>query len=64
MLIPLIQSVLSFCFFFKSTEAEADLDMIKGMIEDTLFSTQAAMVLNLKTSETSRLVRNTFLAQS
>ncbi|XP_045895444.1 phospholipid transfer protein C2CD2L [Micropterus dolomieu] len=33
----------------QGTEGEADLDMIKGLIEDTLFSTQPAMVLNLKT---------------
>ncbi|XP_037835108.1 phospholipid transfer protein C2CD2L isoform X2 [Kryptolebias marmoratus] len=39
----------------QSTEAEADLDMIKGMIEDALFSTQPAMVLNLKTSAPNRL---------
>ncbi|XP_069002697.1 phospholipid transfer protein C2CD2L isoform X1 [Embiotoca jacksoni] len=30
-------------------ECEVDLNMIKGLIEDTLFSTQPAMVLNLKT---------------
>uniref|UniRef100_A0A1A8FK66 C2cd2-like n=1 Tax=Nothobranchius korthausae TaxID=1143690 RepID=A0A1A8FK66_9TELE len=34
----------------QGAEAEADLETIKGMIEDTLFSTQPAMVLNLKTS--------------
>ncbi|CAJ1064095.1 phospholipid transfer protein C2CD2L isoform X2 [Xyrichtys novacula] len=33
----------------QSTEGDADLDTIKGLIEDTLFSTQPAMVLNLKT---------------
>ncbi|XP_035523162.1 phospholipid transfer protein C2CD2L [Morone saxatilis] len=33
----------------QGTEGEVDLDMIKGLIEDTLFSTQPAMVLNLKT---------------
>ncbi|XP_004563988.2 phospholipid transfer protein C2CD2L isoform X2 [Maylandia zebra] len=32
------------------TEGEADIDTIKGLIEDTLFSTQPAMVLNLRTS--------------
>nr|XP_019941363.1 PREDICTED: C2 domain-containing protein 2-like [Paralichthys olivaceus]XP_019941364.1 PREDICTED: C2 domain-containing protein 2-like [Paralichthys olivaceus] len=32
----------------QGTEGEADLSMIKGLIEDTLFSTQPAMVLNLK----------------
>ncbi|XP_030010083.1 phospholipid transfer protein C2CD2L isoform X2 [Sphaeramia orbicularis] len=37
----------------QSTEGEADLDMIKGLIEDTLFSTQPAMVLNLKTCVSS-----------
>lgn len=31
--------------------------MIKGLIEDTLFSTQPAMVLNLKASASSPLVR-------
>lgn len=40
----------------KFTDAEADLDMIKGMIEDTLLSTEPAMVLNLKTSVPNRLV--------
>nr|XP_046266726.1 phospholipid transfer protein C2CD2L isoform X2 [Scatophagus argus] len=39
----------------QGTESEADLDMIKGLIEDTLFSTQPAMVLNLKTSASSPL---------
>ncbi|XP_074527953.1 phospholipid transfer protein C2CD2L isoform X2 [Halichoeres trimaculatus] len=33
----------------QSPEGDADLDTIKGLIEDTLFSTQPAMVLNLKT---------------
>ncbi|KAM8897826.1 phospholipid transfer protein C2CD2L isoform 2-T3 [Spinachia spinachia] len=33
----------------QGTEEAADVDMIKGLIEDTLFSTQPAMVLNLKT---------------
>ncbi|XP_068457545.1 phospholipid transfer protein C2CD2L isoform X2 [Clinocottus analis] len=37
------------------TEGAADLDMIKGLIEDTLFSTQPAMVLNLKTCAPSPL---------
>ncbi|XP_070839849.1 phospholipid transfer protein C2CD2L [Chaetodon trifascialis] len=37
----------------QGTEGEADLDMIKGLIEDTLFSTQPAMVLNLKTCASS-----------
>ncbi|XP_007563265.1 phospholipid transfer protein C2CD2L isoform X1 [Poecilia formosa] len=32
------------------SEATADLDMIKGMVEDTLFSAHPAMVLNLKAS--------------
>ncbi|XP_047462506.1 phospholipid transfer protein C2CD2L isoform X2 [Mugil cephalus] len=34
---------------------EADLDVIKGLIEDTLFSTQPAMVLNLKSCGSSPL---------
>uniref|UniRef100_I3JD36 C2cd2 like n=1 Tax=Oreochromis niloticus TaxID=8128 RepID=I3JD36_ORENI len=34
----------------RGTEGEADIDTIKGLIEDTLFSTQPAMVLNLRTS--------------
>ncbi|XP_070699186.1 phospholipid transfer protein C2CD2L [Pempheris klunzingeri] len=38
-----------------SSEGEADLDTIKGLIEDTLFSTQPAMVLNLKTCASSPL---------
>ncbi|KAF6728839.1 C2 domain-containing protein 2-like [Oryzias melastigma] len=38
-----------------ASEGEADLDMIKGLIEDTLFTTQPAMVLNLKTSASSLL---------
>ncbi|XP_028277156.1 phospholipid transfer protein C2CD2L [Parambassis ranga] len=37
------------------TEGEADLDMVKSLIEDTLFSTQPAMVLNLKTCASSHL---------
>ncbi|MED6265198.1 hypothetical protein CHARACLAT_022970, partial [Characodon lateralis] len=32
----------------QGSEAGADLDMIKGMVEDTLFGAQPAMVLNLK----------------
>lgn len=39
----------------QGTEGEADLDMIKGLIEDTLFSTQPAMVLNLKTCASTPL---------
>ncbi|XP_037603826.1 phospholipid transfer protein C2CD2L isoform X2 [Sebastes umbrosus] len=39
----------------QGTEGGADLDMIKGLIEDTLFSTQPAMVLNLKTCASSPL---------
>ncbi|XP_068572323.1 phospholipid transfer protein C2CD2L isoform X4 [Cebidichthys violaceus] len=39
----------------QATEVGADLDMIKGLIEDTLFSTQPAMVLNLKTCASSPL---------
>ncbi|KAM4546351.1 phospholipid transfer protein C2CD2L isoform 1-T1 [Fundulus diaphanus] len=34
----------------QGSEAGADLDMIKGMVEDTLFSAQPAMILNLKPS--------------
>ncbi|XP_055370507.1 phospholipid transfer protein C2CD2L isoform X2 [Betta splendens] len=37
----------------QGAEGEADLCTIKGLIEDTLFSTQPAMVLNLKTSAPS-----------
>ncbi|XP_020501835.2 phospholipid transfer protein C2CD2L isoform X1 [Labrus bergylta] len=37
----------------QSAEGNADLDTIKGLIEDTLFSTQPAMVLNLKTCVSS-----------
>uniref|UniRef100_A0A3B5AU79 C2CD2 like n=1 Tax=Stegastes partitus TaxID=144197 RepID=A0A3B5AU79_9TELE len=33
----------------QGAEGAVDLDMIKGLIEDTLFSTHPAMVLNLKT---------------
>uniref|UniRef100_A0A3Q1IR48 Synaptotagmin-like mitochondrial and lipid-binding domain-containing protein n=1 Tax=Anabas testudineus TaxID=64144 RepID=A0A3Q1IR48_ANATE len=36
---------------------EADLDTIKGLIEDTLLSTQPAMVLNLKSCASSPMVR-------
>ncbi|XP_072231093.1 phospholipid transfer protein C2CD2L isoform X2 [Leuresthes tenuis] len=39
----------------RGADGEADLDMIKGMVEDTLFSTQPAMVLNLKTCASSPL---------
>ncbi|XP_054482100.1 phospholipid transfer protein C2CD2L [Anoplopoma fimbria] len=39
----------------QGTERGADLDTIKGLIEDTLFSTQPAMVLNLKTCASSPL---------
>ncbi|KAI4813764.1 hypothetical protein KUCAC02_002994 [Chaenocephalus aceratus] len=37
----------------QDTEGQADLDTIKGLIEDTLFSAQPAMVLNLKTCVSS-----------
>ncbi|XP_070773902.1 phospholipid transfer protein C2CD2L [Enoplosus armatus] len=40
----------------QGSEGEADLDMIKGLIEDTVLSTQPAMVLNLKTCVSSPLV--------
>lgn len=39
-------------------EGPTDLDMIKGLIEDALFSCQPAMILNLKTYASSPLVRN------
>ncbi|XP_031712980.1 phospholipid transfer protein C2CD2L isoform X2 [Anarrhichthys ocellatus] len=39
----------------QGTEGGADLDTIKGLVEDTLFSTQPAMVLNLKTCASSPL---------
>lgn len=45
-------------FFPQSHEGAADLDVIKGLIEDTLFSTQPAMVLSLRTSASSSLVRD------
>ncbi|KAM9729517.1 phospholipid transfer protein C2CD2L isoform 1-T1 [Menidia menidia] len=37
----------------QGSDGGADLDTIRGMIEDTLFSTQPAMVLNLKTCASS-----------
>ncbi|XP_037323217.2 phospholipid transfer protein C2CD2L isoform X1 [Pungitius pungitius] len=37
----------------QGSKVGADVDMIKGLIEDTLFSTQPAMVLNLKTCASS-----------
>ncbi|KAM4619826.1 phospholipid transfer protein C2CD2L [Polymixia lowei] len=37
-------------------DSEADLNMIKELVEDTLFSTQPAMVLNLKTCISSPAV--------
>ncbi|KAM6912065.1 phospholipid transfer protein C2CD2L [Lycodopsis pacificus] len=40
----------------QGTEGGADLDTIKGLVEDTLFSTQPAMVLNLKTCAPSPLL--------
>uniref|UniRef100_UPI003AAF4B19 phospholipid transfer protein C2CD2L n=1 Tax=Centroberyx gerrardi TaxID=166262 RepID=UPI003AAF4B19 len=43
-------------------EGEADLGMIKGLIEDTLFSTQPAMVLNLKTCVSSPAVPMEYLS--
>ncbi|KAM4545272.1 phospholipid transfer protein C2CD2L isoform 2-T2 [Odontesthes bonariensis] len=39
----------------RGADGEADPDTIKGMVEDTLFSTQPAMVLNLKTCVSSPL---------
>ncbi|KAM9332140.1 phospholipid transfer protein C2CD2L isoform 2-T2 [Pholidichthys leucotaenia] len=39
----------------RGSEAEADIEVIKGLIEDTLFSTQPAMVLNLKMCGSSPL---------
>ncbi|XP_032390366.1 phospholipid transfer protein C2CD2L isoform X2 [Etheostoma spectabile] len=39
----------------QGSECGVDLDMIKGLIEDTLFSTQPAMVLNLKSCAPSPL---------
>ncbi|XP_028451022.1 phospholipid transfer protein C2CD2L isoform X2 [Perca flavescens] len=46
----------------QGTEGGADLDMIKGLIEDTLFSTQPAMVLNLKTCAPSPLAPMDYLS--
>ncbi|KAM3869539.1 phospholipid transfer protein C2CD2L [Diretmus argenteus] len=40
----------------RGSDGGADLDMIKELIEDTLFSTQPAMVLNLKTCMSSPAV--------
>lgn len=37
----------------QGADSEVDLDMIKGLIEDTLFSTHPAMVLKLKTCASS-----------
>lgn len=37
----------------ENKDAEADLDMIGELVEDTLFSTQPAMILNLKTCASS-----------
>lgn len=37
----------------KGAEGVADLDVIKGLVEDTLFSTQPAMVLSLRPSASS-----------
>lgn len=44
----------------QGSEAAADLGMIKGMVEDTLFSAQPAMVLTLKASMSASLVRKPF----
>ncbi|XP_078028534.1 phospholipid transfer protein C2CD2L isoform X4 [Epinephelus lanceolatus] len=46
----------------QGAEGGADLDMITGLIEDTLFSTQPAMVLNLKTYASSPLAPMDHLA--
>ncbi|TNN72511.1 C2 domain-containing protein 2-like [Liparis tanakae] len=42
-------------FTLSDPEGGVDLDTIKGLIEDTLFSTQPTMVLNLKTCASSPL---------
>lgn len=46
----------------QDTAGEADLDMIKGLIEDALFSTQPAMVLNLKTCGSSPVAHTDHLS--
>ncbi|XP_034034471.1 phospholipid transfer protein C2CD2L isoform X2 [Thalassophryne amazonica] len=40
----------------QSTESEADLDVIKGLIKDTLFRSQPTMVLSLKACASSPLI--------
>uniref|UniRef100_A0A8C2XDE8 C2cd2 like n=1 Tax=Cyclopterus lumpus TaxID=8103 RepID=A0A8C2XDE8_CYCLU len=55
---------LTTSFSSQGTEGGADLDMIKGLIEDTLFSTQPTMVLNLKTCASSPLVKKHVLLNS
>lgn len=50
------------CFVPQGAEGVADLDVIKGLVEDTLFSTQPAMVLSLRPSACSPVVRNDLLS--
>lgn len=45
----------------QGAEGAADLEVIKGLVEDTLFSTQPAMVLSLRPSACSPAVRNLLL---
>ncbi|KAE8288276.1 Phospholipid transfer protein C2CD2L [Larimichthys crocea] len=41
----------------QGSDAQVDVDMIKGLIEDTLFSTQPAMVISLQTCASSLQTR-------
>lgn len=44
--------------FPQGHEGAADLDVVKGLIEDTVFSTQPAMVLSLRAGASSPSVRS------
>lgn len=41
----------------KDSEAEVDVDMIAKLVEDTLYATQPAMILNLRACVSSPAVR-------
>lgn len=41
----------------KYSEAEVDVDMIAKLVEDTLYATQPAMILNLRACVSSPAVR-------
>lgn len=45
----------------KDSEAEVDVDMIAKLVEDTLYATQPAMILNLRACVSSPAVRRPFL---